>query len=244
MISLRMAFLSSLSCGLASLLAATAALADGPKRTYDAYGYNPPSTTSGANYDWSGVYLGAHLEHGRSSWDGTLDTLTGTVEYPSFSTNGWMFGGHVGYQHQWGPVVLGAEFGYSPLKSSKSFDSVQTAGLALGMRANDLYTYTGKLGYAHDRFLGYIRGGWATTNIGASTDGLLVASSSTRANGWVAGIGLDYAVTQRVILGAEYNNIRFNSHDYSFTDGTTTANTTASGLDIQSVKLRLDFKFN
>lgn len=189
MISLRTTFLSRLGCGVASLMAATAAFADGPKRTYDAYG-------------------------------------------------------HVGYQHQWGPVVLGAEFGYSPLHSSKSFDSVTSTGLTLGMRANDLFTYTGKLGYAHERFLGYVRGGWATTNIGASTDGTLVASSSDRATGWVAGLGLDYALTQRVILGAEYNNVRFNGREYSFTDGTTTANATASGLDIQSVKLRLDFKFN
>jgi outer membrane immunogenic protein len=243
MISLRTTFLSSLGCGVASLIATTAAFADGPKRTYDAYGYNPPSTTSRANYDWSGFYAGAHLERARAGWDGALVT-TGSPEYASFSNNSWMFGGHVGYQHQWGPVVLGAEFGYSPLHSSKSFDSVTSTGLTLGMRANDLFTYTGKLGYAHERFLGYVRGGWATTNIGASTDGTLVASSSDRATGWVAGLGLDYALTQRVILGAEYNNVRFNGREYSFTDGTTTANATASGLDIQSVKLRLDFKFN
>lgn len=241
MSSLRPILFASLAFGATSLLAVSSAMSAGPKRTYDPYGYNSPASST---FTWTGFYVGAHIENGRSSWDNTVDTLTGTTEDFSVSGNKWMVGAHTGYQHQWGPVVLGAEFSYSPLNASASFDSVQTAGLSVSSRASDLYMFTGKLGYAMGRTLGYLRGGWARTNFGASTDGLLVSSASNRSTGWVSGVGLDYAVTDNLIIGAEYNSVRFNGQDYAFTDGTTTANITSSGMDVQSVKLRLDFKFN
>lgn len=238
---------SLLALAAASLLTATTARGADPAETaYDPYGYNAPTTT---RYDWSGFYIGAHGEFTRKSWDSTLDTRdpvfgTGAVESLSWSKSSTVFGGHVGYQHQWGPIVVGAELGYSPLSVSLTQASTGSAGLNATLHAKDLYLITGKLGYAAGRTLLYGRAGWATSSLDAATDGTYVSAASGKASGWTTGVGLDYALMKGVIIGAEYGFTRLQSQSFTLTDGTTTSTLDTGGAEIQSLKLRIDLKFN
>jgi outer membrane immunogenic protein len=116
-----------------------------------------------------------------------------------------------------------------------------TAGAVPGTttsgRTNDLLLITGKLGYAQDRWLAYAKAGWASAEIDLrSTTGGVTVSSSGREQGWTMGIGIDYAVTNRMLLGIAY--------DWAFfsLDSRTVGGAQFDGSeDIQNLTARLTF---
>ncbi len=112
--------------GLAGLLIAGDALAADYLRgsTYD-----PPARS--ASYNWSGVYVGGHVGRHGTSYDFTESTrpvianilrqtmieneanVSEWANLPSRSSKGTIWGGFVGYNSQWGDVVVGLELNYS-----------------------------------------------------------------------------------------------------------------------------------
>ncbi len=66
-------------------------------------------------------------------------------------------------------------------------------------------------------------------------------STSVRGDGWVAGAGLSYAFGPNIIGGIEYDYVRINAENSAVVPGVVALSGT--GLDMQSVTLRLDFKF-
>ena len=116
---------------------------------------------------------------------------------------------------------------------------------------NDLFLATVRLGYAADRWLAYVKGGYANAEVDFTTHvlstGVLTSSNSDRESGWTIGGGVQYALTQNVSFGVEYNFVRLNIDDRSVTalGGTTCAtpcNITAAESDIQSITARLNVK--
>ncbi len=171
-------------------LAGTAAAADlppGPGPYYKAPMYGPPPFT------WTGLYVGVNGGggFGNSAWDTTS----------SFSTTGGVVGGTVGYNYQFGRVVVGAEgdIDWSGIKGTTS-----TGACAAGCTTSDswLSTVRARLGYSADRFLPYVTGGGAFGNINASTPGL-AGGTSTNA-GWTVGAGLEFAIAGHWSAKAEY----------------------------------------
>ena len=127
-----------------------------PAPYYKAPAYLPPV------YNWTGFYIGANGGggFGYSKWDTTS----------SFNPTGGVAGGTLGYNYQFGAVVLGVEgdIDWAGLSGST------TGGCPAGCKTSDswLSTVRGRLGYAADRFMPYITGGGAFGNIQASTPGL------------------------------------------------------------------------
>ena len=75
-----------------------------------------------------------------------------------------------------------------------------------------------RVGYSIDRFLPYIAGGVAfgdVKNTYSPVAGLSVDQSKTL-TGWTAGAGIDYAMTDNVILRAEYRYTDFGHKNYDF----------------------------
>jgi outer membrane immunogenic protein len=237
---------------VAAGLSAGAARADGPPPG-PAYppGYMPaymPTVT----YDWTGIYVGGHL--GATSvrreftYDGTLDPVTLLPEDFTQSATSFVGGGFVGLQKQWSSIVVGAEVGYLWLDDSRSSGSLNVADTTLTSSMRNLFTVTGKFGFANDNMLAYFKGGWASSDIGFSSSvtstGALLTSSSGRENGWTAGVGLEYALWEHVIFGVEYDYYGFNPGTRAQTPtgvGPPGTNVTSS-LDVQSVTARLSFK--
>jgi outer membrane immunogenic protein len=62
-----------------------------------------------------------------------------------------------------------------------------------------------------DSWLFYADGGYSNTRIRATAfttaTGALFESASANANGWYLGAGLDYAVTQNIIVGLQYTRV-------------------------------------
>ena len=79
---------------------------------------------------------------------------------------------------------------------------------------NQILTVTARLGYAWDRWLAYLKGGYAGAEIETSS---LLISTGVRSNqvqwqnGWTIGGGLEYILTRNVTVGIEYNFIDLGS---------------------------------
>ena len=85
----------------------------------------------------------------------------------NFSTNGWLAGGTLGGNYQWGQFVLGIE-GDGDWKDVNATTSTNCTGFGCTTRSDWLATVRGRAGYAVDRILFYGTGGGAFGNLQAA----------------------------------------------------------------------------
>jgi outer membrane immunogenic protein len=109
---------------------------------------------------------------------------------------------------------------YAWADAEGSHDSAREIGVAYHSKVKSLATVTGRVGYAWDRFLGYVKGGgawerddyWATTII----LGTAYTAQVTR-SGWTFGVGGEYAFTNALSAFVEYNYYDFGTRTIGLT---------------------------
>jgi|HubBroStandDraft_1064217.scaffolds.fasta_scaffold153366_1 outer membrane immunogenic protein len=161
-------------------------------------------------YNWSGIYIGANggYAFGTSSWNdptGVLAFPPGAIATGNFNTNGWLAGGTVGGNVQWGAAVLGIEGDWDWANING------TSGVPFGCvpggcetKANWLATVRGRAGWAIDRVLLFGTGGAAFAPVQAGFPVAGTGFSSTTQVGWTAGAGLEFAFAPNWTAKAEY----------------------------------------
>jgi outer membrane immunogenic protein len=161
-------------------------------------------------YDWTGFYLGTQFGWGWADQHIKDDVaLDATV-----ALNGGFFGPVFGVQKQWNNFVVGAEVEVN----WSDIDGQDTVPGAVGRTFGDVEIFGSlglKLGYAWNRFLVYGTAGVS----GAERETLLRNGPMSTADhaasiGWMAGAGVDYALTQNLILGLQYRHYDFGEGDY------------------------------
>jgi len=185
-----------------------------------------------ALYDWTGLYLGgnigaAFMRESGSQWSGA----PGGVSVPivgSFSNNpaGALGGGQVGFHYEFAPWVVGIEGAWSGAVSMSSTTMVSAAGGSNVTLTNNLFwlaSVTGRVGYAHDDLLFYVKGGgaWESVkyleNLGLfGATGTQQTITDTR-SGWTAGAGIEYGLTENFSAKVEYDFYDFGTQNYNFT---------------------------
>ena len=241
------------------LVAATAAISFGiSQAAYAAdmpikapvYTKAPPPVVA---YNWSGIYFGGQA--GGAWSDTTVTNVQGTHFFNfvgdsrSISDSAFLGGAFLGAQWQINSIVVGIEGGAAWGKLS---DTVHAPGpFALDnykAEIKDLYSITGRIGFAADRFLIYAKGGWATAKVSTQSDEVPAfqhfGNSSERHNGYVIGAGIDYAFWNNLIAGIEYDyyDLRTKTHT-----GVDSINFSPYVVDVhpkvQTVMGRLSYKF-
>lgn len=235
---------------LATILGLGAAQAADLRPVYKAPPPPPPVTI----YNWSGFYLGGQVggAFSDSSWS-TDATVNGVFVPVDHSKDNWIAGGQVGYRQQWGNWVLGVEGMWSAtdLKTFEISSNLVNLGFPdrfRGTKIDQIYSVTGQVGYAWDRWLGYAKGGWAGASVDLSTlNGITGTTSSVSGNasGWTIGAGIEYAFAPNWSLAVEYNFYDLSMGD-KFTTQTNGASATYTGFDTQvhTVMGRLNYTFN
>lgn len=215
----------SLAAGTAVAALSTAAMAaDLP--VYQA----EPAYVAPVAYDWTGLYVGVNGGYAWGEADAGIDP------------EGWMIGGTVGYNQQFGQFVAGieADLAYTDIDDSVSFAGTTAGGAAFtgdaDFELNYLATVRGRLGYAWDRTLVYVTGGVAFGETEASasvtTGGVTTSASDDDTSvGYVLGAGVEYAFTDNWSAKAEYNYV-----DLGDAAGD-------SDFDAHLVKVGLNYKF-
>ena len=232
------------------------AIADGPiGRPDDPYRYTPydPNPPAFLVFNWSGFYIGGNVGWGYTSAesaetipddDDPLLPVSLNYEQTASSVTG---GAQVGWQRQWNTWVFGIEAAYTALSFDTNALSPLIPGLTRSVEVNNIFTLTGRLGYAYEQWLAYAKGGWASADISASYNFAgTVTSTSGRENGWTAGVGIDYAIHPNLFVGVEYNYLSFRSDlivpaaALAVVPGAQVGDVS---VDTQTVVLRLNYRF-
>jgi outer membrane immunogenic protein len=184
----------------------------------------PAAPAAAQNYNWTGIYIGAHAGYARGTHD--VEAVGPNIyndpnEHFGYDTNGFIGGIQSGYNHQIGMFVPGLEvdFGYKDLNGREASPArFNPRRDTFSISNGGVYgTVTGRLGVAVDRVLIYFKGGYAFAqlNLGVIDNdprGITInaVNRSTR-SGWTTGGGAEYAFTGNWSVKAEYLFMNFGS---------------------------------
>ncbi|GAA5068924.1 outer membrane beta-barrel protein [Roseibacterium beibuensis] len=179
----------ALPAGIAALsLVALPALAGGLAEPAPEPAYVPTPAPAPVSADWTGFYAGGQLEYGMADAEGAgLDE----------EENGMLGGVFAGYRYDFGSYVLGAELDVNA--ADIDIDNVGTL--------ESVYRLGVEAGYDAGPALIYATAGAAYASIDALGGGTL------EDDGYYYGVGMDYAVTDTVTVGAELLRHEFEDFD-------------------------------
>lgn len=213
------------------------------------------------DYSWTGFRAGMHFGYGWSTNDWTLLRNAGfAAGNPSgqigsvvtaHDADGVLGGLQLGYDYQFSSLVLGAgaDFAWTGMKGSSNWLGGPAGTNFRDARTsfNWLGTLTGRIGFAFDRTLLYVKGGGAWANVeynhtGGGNAPRYLSGSATRA-GWLVGAGVEHAWQNNWSMKIEYNYIDFGSKRVALTDDTRSA---IFGIETKAhtVKLGLNYRFD
>jgi outer membrane immunogenic protein len=201
-----------------ALIAGPANAADLAVKAAPVYKAPPPVVTY---YSWTGCYVGGHVGGLWAKKDWTLAAPDPAFALGSHDADSWLGGVQAGCDYQFnGGWVIGIQGDYAWTNASGSNVDAVIDGTTNRSEVKSLATVTGRLGYAWDRFLGYVKGGgaWERDNYDrfALVGGALVGSASETRGGWTVGVGGEYAFTNYLSGFVEYNYYDFGTRTLTF----------------------------
>jgi len=228
---------------------------------------SPPPVAEPAA-DWTGLYIDGDLGWQQESlrWF-FVNVAPAAGEAPfSLSQGTGIAAGHIGYQQQFGWLVVGAEFGAATPTSTR-LASIVSPGGAPGVpcqtatfgnqcqaRLGNFETVGGKAGYAWQDWMVYGAGGVAwgqTPSQSIFPNGTIADMTTTPTHyGWYAGAGIDWMAAKTrlvdVILGVEYQHVALGSalqtsSADTFDPNGITARTVSAKADMALAKLTVKF---
>lgn len=199
-----------------------------------------------AIYSWSGVYVGAQIGYawGKSHF---VDEDDDRIDYDPRGAFGGIYAGY-NYEFANG-VVLGvdADANFSGIERDAQLTFGGDSEPDPDHVANAKLRYTaairGRVGYAMDRFLPYIAGGVSFTELKFDLDhdgtGDWDFQNKKSFTGWNIGAGLDYAMTDNVILRAEYRYTDYGHKNFTMN----WAGDSKINLKTNDIRLGIAYKF-
>jgi outer membrane immunogenic protein len=191
----------------------------------------PVSYYRPALYDWTGFYLGGNVgaafmrDNATQAAGPALTTIIGTIPVNPVGALG---GGQVGFNYEFAPWVVGIEAMWSGAVSMSSTTMVSTApgSAAINESMQDnlfwVASATGRVGYAHDDVLFYVKGGGAWESVkylqtvGAGGAAGIQQSFTDTRSGYTVGAGIEYGLTENFSAKVEYDFYDFGSQTYNF----------------------------
>jgi outer membrane immunogenic protein len=227
----------------------------------------------GPQHSWAGLYVGGSAGYGSGELDRTRthDVIWGlgnvTQSFQSDSTrdlDGAIYGAHIGYLWQFGHVVAGLEASFNGTDIEDCSRICNEGGIDTRTALEWYSTAVARLGYAEGSWLVYGFGGlaWGSAKVSA-TDNLPVIEGrfipnpsrisdihggSVDSVGWTAGLGVEYAVSDRLSVRAEYSHVSFGDESIglgSYTDlliWSTNHISDKIGIEFDAVKIGASYK--
>ena len=239
--------------GMFALSMVPASAADMAARPYT----KAPAPMIAAMYDWSGFYIGINGggAWSRKCWD--VNNALGVALNPAIAegchnANGGVVGGQFGYRWQSAAWVFGleAQGDWANLSgSSLSNPLAFGAGVTNRSRIDAIGLFTAQVGYAVNNVLFYVKGGAMGVNDKyegsvTATSVVFDRASETRWGGAI-GAGLDFGITQNVVLGVDYMHGFMGCKDNNFSAviGGGFSRRDRICQDVDMVTARLSYKF-
>ena len=202
-------------------------------------------------FSWTGAYIGGQVGGIQNRISGPFTNAAGVGGINggySTSRTSFMLGGYAGYNYQFaGNIVVGVETDINAVLGNRgrvnNFQYAVGSNYDITTRQTYNGAVRGRLGYAYDRALFYVAGGFAYGN--AKTSYAVAGTAPTVFNnsthtGYTLGAGVDYAITNNIIARLEYRYTDLGHK--SFVD---TTNNVADRVKLRSnaVLLGVAYKF-
>jgi outer membrane immunogenic protein len=216
-------------------------------------------------YNWTGFYIGGNIGGGWSNTNLTNTVSDGAIAWPdlapgqgiSYNHSGVVGGGQIGVNFQSSSWVYGLELLVSAANIKATVQNPYTgppfsAGDdVFSTKINTLLLATARIGYAWDRSLLYVKGGYAGANVRVSVSDNVCStpnncgagSDSNWRSGFTVGAGVEYAVTNNWIVGVEYDFARLGSASVNLGDATARYVFNDAERDVNMVLGRVSYKF-
>lgn len=231
--------------------AGAAFAADSPPVTTN-YQPLPAPTATPAPFDWTGFYGGLSAGYG---WgDADYNNHPVDMESPFNSAfvhdgnrmHGMVGGIFAGWNFaQWNHLVLGVEGNllFNNIDGDHDHwvgDDVYNLATEMGM----IYGVRARAGFALDRVMPYVSAGWAGSSVEAfqSLDGVTWSNKQT-VSGLTLGAGIDYAITDRFVVGVDYNYYDFGEVTFTALDSDGGRASMDGDVDLHTFMVRGAFKF-
>jgi outer membrane immunogenic protein len=169
-------------------------------------------------FSWTGCYVGGNVGGvwAHKEWTNTDPFFfPGVAGWGTHDQSSFIGGFQAGCDYQFaGGFVIGiaGDYDWTNAKANSGVLFPALAGFSTQAQINNLASVTGRIGYAWDRFLGYVKGGgaWERDNYALfNAAGVTVATASETRGGWTVGIGGEYAFTNWISAFAEYDYYNF-----------------------------------
>lgn len=196
-------FIPAVAAAVALGFVDTASAADMPIKA--------PAYKAQAPFTWTGCYIGAQVGYG---WAQTNHSFDNGAPSDTSRPNGVLGGGHLGCNYQMTNWVVGIE-GDLEAADLHGGDFLNLAG-ATSVGSSHMKwdgSVRGRFGFAFDRSLLYVTGGWAFARFdlgGGPGPGFLgggpppCCGYSADMSGWTLGGGWEYAFTNNLSARIEY----------------------------------------
>jgi outer membrane immunogenic protein len=234
---------------------AAAAFCGAPALAADMPTKAPPLPPPTPAVSWIGFYIGANAGYGWGVNNSVFYTnittgVTGTAPGPD--GRGGFGGAQIGYNWQTGAVVLGLEADIQDAGIGSTVTGILPLATTTieNQKFNWFGTVRGRVGYAFDRMLVYLTGGYAGGHVsdtaflsgGGATD---LLTGSTQRNGFTIGGGLEYVLAKNWSAKAEYQYIDFGRETlFGVATNGNLVNTSGFKDSFNTVCLGLNYHFN
>jgi outer membrane immunogenic protein len=173
-------------------------------------------------FSWTGCYIGGNIGGlwANREWDDAGifpgDPFVGQA-FGTHNISSWIGGGQVGCDYQFaGGFVVGIQGDYDLTNATGSSVNALVPIFTNQTHIKSLASVTGRIGYAWDRILGYVKGGgaWESADYNGlvTATGTLASTASATFSGWTVGIGGEYAFTDWLSGFVEYDYYNFGSN--------------------------------
>jgi outer membrane immunogenic protein len=212
--------------------------------------YRPPAPVV-AFFTWTGCFVGGNVGGVwvNKEWFDDVPGFAGT-SMGTHTANGGLGGVQGGCNYQVSSWVFGIQGDYD--WANVTGNNVNALFPVLTDRSNvrALYSVTGRVGYAFDRFLLYVKGGgaWERDDYAVLIGGFNLATAAETRGGWTLGLGGEYAFLDWLTAFAEYDFYGFGTRTNTFATCTVAAcGAVIFPVDIKEnkhvFKVGLNFKF-
>ena len=209
-------------------------------------------------YDWTGVYGGVHAGflQANINVDGRPRTIQGQPSIDDLElsyerdVDGFVGGALGGVNFQAGSFVFGLDMDFGGVAADGS-GSEHLEGTEENVRFQHGMDWNahvrGRLGFALDRVFIYGAGGLAVADFDVKSNRALQSESDLddggHATGWSAGGGLEYAVTDNVLVRAEYLHDEYSEEEFIVTDVTLVSDKFEVGFTDNIFRVGVSWKF-
>jgi outer membrane immunogenic protein len=180
-----------------------------------------PVAQSAPAFNWSGFYGGVNVGYGFGEFPN--NAALGLTD-----AGGFLGGVQAGYNYQFNQIVIGAEADWQ-------LSNIEDTAGGVNAIINNFGTVRGRIGFAADRFMPYLTGGYAFANTEVTAGGV---TDSNFHNGWVVGAGVEYAWTNNITTKLEGLYADFDNKTFGGLAGTPSA-----GAEVFLIRTGLNFKF-